>query len=70
MGPFNIAINANYLAIDEYDLADVILFPNPTQSTFKLDGIVGAVKVMDLAGKELLTIQNYQGELIDMSSFS
>ncbi len=70
MGAFDIAINANYLAIDEYDLAGVTLFPNPTQSTFKLDGIVGSVKVMDLSGKELLNIQNYQGELIDMSSFS
>jgi hypothetical protein len=70
MGAFDIAINANYLTIDEYDLADVKLFPNPTQSTFKLDGIVGSVKVMDLSGKDLLNIQNYQGELIDMSAFS
>jgi hypothetical protein len=70
MGAFDIAINANYLALDEYDLADVTLFPNPTQSTFKLDGIVGTVKVMDLSGQELLTIQTYQGELIDMSAFS
>jgi enoyl-CoA hydratase/carnithine racemase len=70
MGAFDIAINANYLALDEYDLADVTLFPNPTRSTFKLDGIAGAVKVMDLSGQELLTIQTYQGELIDMSAFS
>jgi hypothetical protein len=70
MGAFDININANYLALDEYDLADVTLYPNPTQSTFKLDGIAGAVKVMDLSGQELLTIQTYQGELIDMSAFS
>jgi hypothetical protein len=70
MGAFDIAINANYLAIDEYDLTDVKLYPNPTQSTFKLDGIVGLVKVLDLSGKELLNIQNYQGELIDLSAFS
>jgi hypothetical protein len=70
MGAFDIAINANYLAIDEYDIADIKLYPNPTQSTFKLDGIFGSVKVMDLSGKDLLNIQNYQGELIDMSTFS
>jgi len=70
MGAFDIAINANYLAIDEHDMADVKLFPNPAQSTFKLVGIVGSVKVMDLSGKDLLNIQNYQGELIDMTSFS
>jgi hypothetical protein len=70
MGAFDIAINANYLAIDEFDLSDVKLYPNPTHSTVKLDGIIGSVKVMDLSGKDLLNIQNYQGELIDMSLFS
>lgn len=70
MGAFDIAINADYASIDELDFHDVKLFPNPTQSTFNLYGIEGNISVMDISGKQMLNIENYQGEIVDLSNLS
>jgi len=70
MGVFDIAINANYTSLDELDFNDVTLYPNPTQSTFTLNGIEGEISVMDISGKLLMKIENYQGEMVDLFNFS
>jgi hypothetical protein len=67
-GAYNISINANFLGNDELVEQDVILFPNPATTNFSIKGIQGKVSILDLTGKIVQSIDNYNGESISTST--
>ena len=67
-GAYNISINADFLGNDELVEQDVILFPNPATTNFSIKGIQGKVSILDLTGKIVQSIENYNGESIAIST--
>ena len=67
-GAYNISINSDFLGNDELVEQDVILFPNPATTNFSIKGIQGKVSILDLTGKIVQSIENYNGESIAIST--
>jgi hypothetical protein len=65
-GAYNISINADFLGNDELIEQDFILFPNPATTNFTIKGIQGNVEIIDLTGKIVQQINQYNGENISI----
>jgi hypothetical protein len=65
-GAYNISINADFLGNEELIEQDFILFPNPATTNFSIKGIQGKVEIIDLTGKIVQHIDQYNGENISI----
>jgi hypothetical protein len=70
MGNYSILIEGNYLATEELELHNSVLFPNPATDYIQLKNISGWVQVLDASGSSLISIPNYAGEKIDLNKYS
>ena len=69
-GAFDIAIDANYLGVDENETDNILIYPNPANDKVTLQGIVGQVSFTNVDGKVIKTIQNYSGQSISLVDFN
>jgi hypothetical protein len=69
-GAFDIAIDANYLGVDENETDNLLIYPNPANDKVTLQGIVGQVSFTNVDGKVIKTIQNYSGQSISLVDFN
>ncbi len=69
-GAFDIAIDANYLSVDENEAENLLIYPNPASDKVTLQGIVGHVTFTHLDGKVIHSIQNYSGQSISLVDFN
>lgn len=62
------------LSLDENELSDFVLYPNPANETISLklnEGIqVGSIKVLDLAGKDVTSLVNINGSTLNISKLA
>ncbi len=65
-GAYDISINADFLATDELNDENFQLYPNPTTTSFSIKGIHGKVEIIDLMGKIVQSIDQYDGESISI----
>ncbi len=70
MGNYSILIEGNYLAAEELELQNSVLFPNPTAEFIQLRNITGKIELFDASGTALLSVSNYAGEQIDLKKYS
>lgn len=66
-GAYDITIEANYLSTNELLENETAIFPNPATEHFTLKGISGDLFIVDLSGKTVKTIVDYQGEKVLIS---
>jgi hypothetical protein len=71
MGTFQLAIDGEYLAIDEQQLGQFTVFPNPAKNEVSFKGLIDAsLQITDIKGNLMLTMEHYQAVTIDLSSFN
>ena len=70
MGNYSILIEGNYLATEDLEVHNSVLFPNPAKDFIQLKEISGWVEVLDASGSILISIPNYTGEQIDLNKYS
>jgi hypothetical protein len=70
MGNYSILIEGNYLATEDLEVHNSVLFPNPAKDFIQLKGISGWVEVLDASGSILISIPNYTGEQIALNKYS
>jgi hypothetical protein len=71
MGTFQLAIDGEYLAIDEMQLGQLTVFPNPAKNEVSFKGLIDAsLQITDIKGNLMLTMEHYQAATIDLSSFN
>jgi hypothetical protein len=65
-GAFDIAIDANYLEMNDNEITNVSIYPNPATETITLQGIQGNVEFTSIAGATVKRIPSYSGEKISL----
>lgn len=70
MGEYDISINASFLSTDELSDEKYMIYPNPAKDQITIIGAEGDIQVLDIAGKIVLTLDNYSGEMIDLSQLT
>jgi len=65
-GAFDIAIDANYLGMNENDADHVLLYPNPASESITLQGIQGNVEFTSISGTTVKRITSYSGDKISL----
>lgn len=70
-GEFRMYSNeASVLEIPETTLTNIQLYPNPANTSFKLNKNVSEISVYDISGKRIETFENYSNETeIDITSY-
>lgn len=66
-GEYTLNINASYVGQDELNPEKVIVSPNPATESFSISGFKGDVYLVDVTGKKLKSISNFEGEQISVS---
>ncbi|MEN9399842.1 MAG: hypothetical protein RL632_943 [Bacteroidota bacterium] len=70
VGAFDIAIDANYLGMNENDADHVLIYPNPATETITIQGIQGNVEFTSITGATVKRIPSYSGEKISLMGFT
>ena len=70
MGNYSILIEGNYLATEDLDAHNLVLFPNPAAEFIELKGVSGRIEILDASGTIVLSLPNYAGEQIDLNKYS
>jgi hypothetical protein len=66
VGAFDIAIDANYLGMNENEGDHIHIYPNPATETITLQGIQGNVEFTSITGSTVKRIASYSGEKISL----
>jgi hypothetical protein len=69
-GEFEIAINANYLDLNELNSSSFSLVPNPASSEISLTGYSGDIEIVNLSGQSVIKTNILSGQPIDVSNLS
>lgn len=67
MGTYDIAINGNYLGMDEMEQSDVVVIPNPASDQISISDFSGTVSIFDISAKQIMLLEGYSGGKIDIS---
>ena len=64
-------IAQNIISVDGAEEAAFAVFPNPADDAIRVAGVAGGnLYIFDAAGKQMLSIANYQGDAINIGSFA
>ncbi|MEY3438557.1 MAG: hypothetical protein RL265_1142, partial [Bacteroidota bacterium] len=70
MGNYSILIEGNYLATEDLEVHNLVLFPNPAAEFIELKGVSGRIEILDASGTIVHSLPNYAGEQIDLNKYS
>ena len=66
-GEYIIEMDANYLDINELNIDNLIIYPNPANHVVEVKKYNGNLKIVDITGKLVKEINSYSGGKIDIS---
>jgi len=65
-GEYTLNIDANYLGQTDLDNNHIVVSPNPATESISITGFEGKVELFDISGKIVKSIDNFQGEKIQV----
>lgn len=69
MGNFTLTLNADYVGLEEEQLASIRVFPNPTNASVRLNQSIGIATLYHVNGTELTKYDTDESLQIDLSNF-
>ncbi len=70
-GEYTLSINGEFLTTETMTDPEIAIYPNPVSDQFRINGIKNQdVLLYTITGELIKTINNYSGELIDVSELS